>query len=70
LVSLTPGGSTAATIGLTDANNACSNPVTASGFRVYPPNQTAALYAPSAGLTYCVGNASDTMTISPIGSNV
>jgi hypothetical protein len=69
LVSVAPGGTTRATIGLADANNVCSNPVTPNGFRVYPPNQTAALYAPSAGLKYCVGNANDSMTISPIGAS-
>ena len=69
LVSLAPGSTTTATISLSDALNVCSNPVTPNGFRVYPPNQTAALYAPYPGLKYCVGNPSGALQVTTVGSN-
>lgn len=69
LVSLAPRSTTTATISLSDALNVCSNPVTPNGFRVYPPNQTAALYAPYSGLKYCVGNPNGTLQITAVGSN-
>jgi Protein of unknown function (DUF4232) len=69
LVSLAPGSATTATISLSDALNVCSNPVTPDGFRVYPPNQTAALYAPYPGLKYCVGNPNGTLQITAVGFN-
>jgi hypothetical protein len=42
-VRLTPGGQAHATITVTYAPNACS-PVQARGYRVYPPNETAAVF--------------------------
>jgi Protein of unknown function (DUF4232) len=68
LVSIVPGGTTTATIGLSDALNVCSTPVSPNGFRVYPPNQTAALYAPYSGLEYCVGSSDDTLQVTAVGA--
>jgi hypothetical protein len=41
--------------------------VTPNGFRVYPPNQTAALYVPYSGLKYCVGKPVGILTVTPVG---
>jgi hypothetical protein len=53
-VSLAPGHSTSA--GFTypaGPGLECSNPITAQGVRVYPPNQTAALFAPDTSIQFC-----------------
>jgi hypothetical protein len=68
LVTIAPGSTTTATISLSDALNVCSDPSTPNGFRVYPPNQTAALYAPYAGLKYCVGNPNGAFQVTAVGA--
>jgi hypothetical protein len=66
-VSLAPGTTTSVTFSLSDVLNNCSNPVTPNGFRVYPPNQTAALYAPYSDIKYCVGAPNGTLQVYAVG---
>jgi hypothetical protein len=44
--------------------------ITAMGLRVYPPNQTGALFAPSSGLMWCSAFPSTALQIYPIGEAV
>jgi hypothetical protein len=68
LVSL-PAGQTSTAI-FRQANPGILNctPVSATGFRVYPPNQTAALFAADSSLTTCPGNPQESPQISPVGT--
>jgi hypothetical protein len=43
-------------------------PVSATGFRVYPPNQTAALFAADSSLTTCPDVPQESPQISPVGT--
>lgn len=66
LVSLAPGRTTVAGFSYADVA-ACRAPVTTDGLRVYPPNQTAGLFAPYTGIKECAGSPQDTSMINPIG---
>jgi hypothetical protein len=68
LVSLTPGQSTAAIFRQANPGILNCTPVAAQGFRVYPPNQTTALFAADPSLTTCPGNAQESPQISPVGT--
>jgi hypothetical protein len=69
VVALTPGQSTVDTVALSDTINECSNPERTSGLRVYPPNQTAALFAPSTQIGFCSSDEGSPLTVYPIGDN-
>ena len=43
----------------------CPNPISAQGVRVYPPNQTAALFAPATSIQFC--SSEPAPSIYPIG---
>jgi hypothetical protein len=58
-VTLASGATTTAVVTLSDVLNSCPNPATPDGFRIYPPDQTTALYAPSG-----------TLQIGPIGIGI
>ena len=66
LVSLAPGRTSMAGFSYPDIAG-CSAPVTADGLRVYPPNQTAALFVPSTGIKECTGWSQERSMINPIG---
>lgn len=68
LVSLEPSQSTQATLTYSDPYNACSNPVLGLGLRVYPPNQTAALFLPTNAIGECTG-ATLNLFVYPIGDH-
>jgi hypothetical protein len=69
LVSLAPGQTTSATFAFPDSSNICGNGGTpALGVRVYPPNQTAALFAPFTGAAVCPDSPTGTFTVGPIGA--
>jgi hypothetical protein len=44
--------------------------ITAMGLRIYPPNQTGALFAPSSGLMWCSAFPSTALQIYPIGEAI
>jgi hypothetical protein len=69
LVSLPAGQTTTAIFRQANPGILNCTPVTATGFRVYPPNQTAAIFAPDSGLTTCPGNAQESPQISPVGTS-
>ncbi len=63
LISLNPGQSTYATFTFPSSGNICGNGGTpTTGLRVYPPNQTAALFAPFTSAAVCPN--------APIGSEL
>jgi hypothetical protein len=65
-VSLSPGQTTSA--GFTypaGPGLECSNPLSAQGVRVYPPNQTAALFAPDTSIHFC--SSEPAPSVYPIG---
>jgi len=68
LVSLPAGQSTTAIFRQANPGMLNCTPVSATGFRVYPPNQTAALFAADSSLTTCPGNAQESPQISPVGT--
>jgi hypothetical protein len=68
LVSLPPGQTTMAIFRQANPGNLNCTPVPATGFRVYPPNQTAALFAPDSSLTTCPDNPQESPQISPVGT--
>ena len=67
LDALEPGQTTQAIFTYSDPLNQCTDPTTALGLRVYPPNQTAALFVPTTGVGQCPG-AGSSFGIYPIGS--
>jgi hypothetical protein len=67
LVSLAPAQTTSAGFLYPDMAEQCGDPVTEDGLRVYPPNQTAALFAPYTGIQECPGYPPDQSEIDPIG---
>jgi hypothetical protein len=67
LVALDPGQTASAGFLYPDMGNLCGNPVTEDGLRVYPPNQTAALFAPYTGIQECPDYPPDNSEITPIG---
>jgi hypothetical protein len=69
VVALTPGQSTVDTVALSDTIKVSSNPEGTSGLRVYPPNQTAALFAPSTQMEFCSSDERPPLTVYPIGDN-
>jgi hypothetical protein len=69
LVSLEPNQSIQATLTFASPYIACSNPVLALGLRVYPPNQTAALFLPTSAIGECPGAADSNLIVYPIGDN-
>jgi hypothetical protein len=70
LVTLAPGGATTAVVTLSDVLNSCSDPASPDGFRVYPPDQTTALYAPYQQFVYCQNAPSGTLQIGPMGVGI
>jgi hypothetical protein len=65
-VRLTPGSRAYALITLTEAPNACS-PVSARGYRVYPPDETNAVFVPKSQLA-CTDKGQSVGTVSPIST--
>ena len=68
LVSLPAGQTTTAIFRQANPGILNCTPVSATGFRVYPPNQTAALFAADSSLTTCPGNPQESPQISPVGT--
>jgi hypothetical protein len=68
LVSLSPGQTTSAIFRQANPGILNCTPVSATGFRVYPPNQTAALFAADSSLTTCPDNPQESPQISPVGT--
>lgn len=68
LVSLPAGQTTMAIFRQANPGILNCTPVSATGFRVYPPNQTAALFAADSSLTTCPGNPQESPQISPVGT--
>jgi hypothetical protein len=68
LVSLPAGQTTMAIFRQANPGILNCTPVSATGFRVYPPNQTAALFAADPSLTTCPGNPQESPQISPVGT--
>ena len=68
VVVLEPGQTTQATFTYGSPNDACPSPTIALGLRVYPPNQTAALFVATSGVGQCPGAAYPNFTIYPIGA--
>ena len=66
LVSLEPGQTTQATFTYLSPTIACASPTVALGLRVYPPNQTAALFVATTGVGQCPGSDAN-FRIYPIG---
>jgi len=67
LIALEPGQTTVATFTYASPTIACPSPTLALGLRVYPPNQTAALFVATTGVGACPG-ADSNFTIYPIGT--
>jgi hypothetical protein len=67
LVALDPGQTTSAGFVYPDMGEQCGDPVTGDGLRVYPPNQTAALFAPDTNIQECPDLPPDNSEIGPIG---
>jgi hypothetical protein len=71
VVIVQPGQSATADVRIAQAGNfdpsACGTPTAASGFRVYPPGQTAALSAAASSLSICSGSAVQ-MQVNPVTS--
>jgi hypothetical protein len=67
LVSLEPGQTTQATFTYVSPYIACTSPTLALGLRVYPPNQTAALFVATTGVGQCPGDDAN-FRIYPIGA--
>ncbi|HEY1466855.1 MAG TPA: DUF4232 domain-containing protein [Acidimicrobiales bacterium] len=68
LVTLSAGQNTTAIFRQANPGILNCTPVSATGFRVYPPNQTAALFAADPSLTTCPGNPQESPQISPVGT--
>jgi Protein of unknown function (DUF4232) len=68
LVSLPAGQTTTAIFRQANPGILNCTPVSATGFRVYPPNQTAALFAADSSLTTCPDNPQESPQISPVGT--
>ena len=69
VVTLAPSQSAVDTVSLSDALDTCSTPQMGSGLRVYPPNQTAALFAPSTAIGICTGDSANPLMVYPFGDN-
>jgi len=69
LVALEPGQTTQATFTYGAPTNICPNPTTALGLRVYPPDQTAALFVATTEVGQCPSAPYSTFTIYPIGAS-
>jgi Protein of unknown function (DUF4232) len=69
VVTLNPSQSTLDFLALSDVLNSCATPVQTSGLRVYPPDQTAALFAPSTAIALCSGLSGNPLTILPFGDD-
>lgn len=67
LVALEPQQTTQAIFTYTDPMVQCQNPIAALGLRVYPPNQTAALFLSTSVVGECPGPPNGNLSISPIG---
>jgi hypothetical protein len=68
LVTLPTGQTTMAIFRQANPGNLNCTPVSATGFRVYPPNQTAALFAADSSLTTCPDVPQESPQISPVGT--
>jgi len=67
-VTLDPGASSVATLGIVDAGNyptSCQITST-SGLRVYPPGDVAALFIPTSGISTCANSADSTLRVGPM----
>jgi hypothetical protein len=68
LVALEPGQTTSATFTYLNPSIACTSPTLALGLRVYPPNQTAALFVATTGVGQCPGSDAN-FRIYPVGAS-
>ena len=68
LDALEPGQTTQAIFTYGDPLSDCPNPTIALGLRVYPPDQTAALFVPTTGVGQCP-DAASSFGIYPIGAS-
>jgi hypothetical protein len=66
-VALEPQQTIQAIFTYTDPMVQCQNPIIAMGLRVYPPDQTAALYLPTSAVGECPGPPNGNLSIYPIG---
>jgi len=67
-VTLDPGAFSVATLGIVDAGNyppSCQI-TSASGLRVYPPGNVAALFIPTSGISTCANSADVTLRVGPM----
>ncbi|MGO8888080.1 MAG: DUF4232 domain-containing protein [Streptosporangiaceae bacterium] len=63
VVTLRPGGTAHAVLGVVEAGNVCRHPVNGAQLRVYPPGQKGAQYVP---LSVQVGRRQSTMHVLPV----
>lgn len=69
-VTLRPGGSTTFVVRLVQALNyprATCGPVVADGFRIYPPDNTRALFLADHGVMGCLKTSVNLLTVRPVG---
>jgi hypothetical protein len=69
LVALEPGQTTQAVFTFGDPTISCRFPTMARGLRVYPPDQTAALFVSTTGVGQCPNSATSDFSIYPIGGS-
>ena len=69
LVALEPGQTTQAVFTYGNPSAICADPTAALGLRVYPPDQTAALFVPTTGVAQCAGSVNADLNIYPIGGS-
>jgi hypothetical protein len=70
-VTVRPGTSTTFVVRRTQALNyprATCSPTAADGYRIYPPDETAALFLPLEGATGCANTSVDLLTVRPVGA--
>jgi hypothetical protein len=67
LISLEPGQTTQAIVTFINPTSNCAHPASALGLRVYPPNQTSALFLATGAVALCPAPAANDLLIYPIG---
>jgi hypothetical protein len=67
LVSLGPGQTTQALVTFVSPGTNCAHPTQALGLRIYPPNQTAALFLSTGAVSLCPAPAANDLLVYPIG---
>jgi hypothetical protein len=67
LVPLEPGQTTQALLTFVNPAANCTHPMGAVGLRIYPPNQTAALFLATGSVSLCPAFSSNGLLIYPIG---